>query len=176
VLIFGVEFPWHLCSPWPGARCCGDWRGSSACPEGCSGLWAQRAGRGPSPLGSALFRLFMLPGFYLYLTWPSLLFGPVSESLEVFPVMLAGSSPEQMSFSLGSGAAAPNLGQAPGLPEQPRPCVGHRRGPAPRRYRPGADTGRAGGRSQRRSGLPRVGELVALKYSGVKRPVRSEVP
>lgn len=62
-----------------------------------------------------------------------------------------------MSFSLGSGAAAPNLGQTGGLPEQPRPCIKRRLVPAPRRYGSGADAGIAWARAEQlrcRSGFP----------------------
>lgn len=55
------------------------------------------------------------PGCYLYLARQNLLLGPVSQPLGAFPLMPSGSSPEQMSFSLGNEAAAPNLGQTSGL-------------------------------------------------------------
>lgn len=55
------------------------------------------------------------PRCYLYLARQSLLLGPVSQPLGAFPLMPSGWSPEQMSFSLGSGATAPNLGQTSGL-------------------------------------------------------------
>lgn len=97
------------------------------------------------------------PGFYLYLAWQSVLLGPVSKSLEVFPLMPAGSSLEQMSFSLGSGAAALNLGQTSGLSEQPQLQIKCHLIPAPRTYCTSADTGIAGlaaGQKQRWSDFP----------------------
>lgn len=93
--------------------------GGSHPSEGCSGLsgcsgqvvlfptWHRSV--------QVIYAFPFKPGFYLYLARQSLLLGPVSKSLEAFPLMLTGSSPEQMSFSLGSGAAAPNLGQTSGL-------------------------------------------------------------
>lgn len=47
---------------------------------------------------AAAFKL----GFYLYLSWQSLLLGPVSRSPEVFPLVLVGLSPFPWEVELGA--------------------------------------------------------------------------